>query len=234
VIIGLTGLYCAGKNHVGRLLEKRDLPVLDADKIGHDVIRQETEKIISRFGEKILDSKGTVDRKLLGKLVFGNPAELATLEAIIHPAVNNITEEWVIHREAEQSGLCVINAALLHKSSVYNRLGAILVVYAPFLVRFFRAIRRDKSSPWGIFKRICSQKDLPGHKNGKTQSQLFSCPADIYTIRNSGFSGSRRNLEKRIDAILEGLNHGKEKIITGRGFGGGISGDRIQRCDPDI
>ena len=205
MIIGLTGLYCAGKNHVSLLLEKRGLSVLDADKVGHDVIQRETEKIVLRFGKKILDSQGTVNRSVLGKLVFGNPAELAALEAIIHPAVNNLTEEWLAHQAANQNSHCVINAALLHKSSVFNRLGAILVVCAPFSIRFFRAIKRDKRDPWELIKRIRSQKDLPRYKNRKTQPQLFSCPADIYTIQNSGFSGSRRNLEKQIDAVFSKL-----------------------------
>jgi len=234
MIIGLTGRYCAGKNHIGLLLEKRGLPVLDADKLGHEVIRREAEKIILRFGKEILAPQGVIDRKKLGKLVFGCPEKLAALEAIIHPAVNALTEEWIGTREKTRNGLCVINAALLHKSSVYNRLGAVIVVCAPFIVRVFRAVKRDKLPLGAALKRILSQKGFPRYKARPKQAQLFFCPADIYSIHNSGFPGSLLGLEKRIDAILEGLSHGKEKITDGCGFGRGGSGNRSKRCDSNF
>ena len=235
MLIGLTGLYCAGKNHIGLLLEKLGLPVLDADKLGHEVINRETKAIISRFGKGIMGSDGQIDRKLLGKHVFGRPEELTALEKIVHPGVDLLIEQWINTENVRQAGYCVINAALLHKSSVFGNLNAIIVVHAPFPVRFFRALRRDKL-PLGnlgeLIKRFLSQKDFPRYKNGKYQPQLFSTAADIYTIRNSGFSGSQRALEKRIDIILEGLRHGKEKIIAGCSDGGSIPGDRGERRDP--
>jgi dephospho-CoA kinase len=234
VIIGVTGLYCAGKNHISRLLEKRGLPVLDLDKLGHEVIRRETETIVRRFGREVLDAEGFPDRRLLGKAVFGRPEELAALEAIIHPVVNCLTGEWT----ASQTGPCVINAALLHRSSAYSRLNALMVIRSPLPVRFFRAKRRDKLSPRELVKRLFSQKDFPRYRAGKGGTQLFFCPADTYIIQNSGFPGSAGGLEKRIDAILEGLCYGngtgktgKEKTTIGGGFGGSISGDCVQRSD---
>ena len=234
MIIGLTGLYCAGKNHVGLLLEKRGCPVLDADKLGYEIIHTETEKIVTIFGKKILGSDGHIDRQLLGKRVFGRPEKLAALEAIVHPGVNRLIEEWIAAEEAHRAGLCVINAALLQKSSIFERLGAIIVVYAPFPIRFFRALRRDKRSPWELFKRFWSQKDFPHYNNRKNRPKLFSSAADIYTIRNSGFSGTRRILERQLDIILEGLHHGKEKIIIGSGISRSIPCDRGECRNPDL
>jgi len=237
VIIGLTGLYCAGKNHAGLLLEKRGLPVLDVDKLGHEVIRAETDAIVRCFGGDVLGPGGQVDRRLLGKEVFGKPEALAALEAIVHPAANRLTGEWI----ARQGGSCVINAALLHKSSYYEKLSAIIVVKAPLPVRFFRAVKRDKLPFGEFFGRFFSQRDFPRYKSRRAApgaapngAQLFTDSADIYIVLNSGFPGSRRNLEKRIDAILEGLHHGKEKIIIDCGFGGSIPGDRGKRRDSDL
>ena len=250
MIIGLTGRYCAGKNHTGLLLEKRGIPVLDVDKLGHEVIEAEAEKIAARFGKEILDTGGKINRKILGKLVFGKPEELTALEAIVHPGVNRLTEEWIADKKEDkvpgtERGLCVINAALLQKSSIFGKLHAIIVVQAPFPVRFFRAVKRDKRPVWELFKRLLSQKDFPNYrksasraalsgKTGKSSPQLFFPEADIYTIRNSGFSGSPRVLEKRIEAILEGLFNGKEKIIAGRGFCGSIPGNRGKRRDSGL
>ncbi|MDR2552516.1 MAG: dephospho-CoA kinase [Treponema sp.] len=228
LLIGLTGLYCAGKNHVAALLEKRGLPILDVDRLGHEAIRTERDAIIRRFGGDILDGEGQIDRRLLGRRVFGRDEELAALEAIVHPAANALTGEWI----ARQRGPCVINAALLHRSPVLARLDGIMVVRAPLPVRFFRAWKRDSLPPKELIKRFFSQKDFPFMQIRR--AQLFFGASDIYTIENPGFPGSQRNLENQIDVILEGLCHGKEKITACSCFGGSIPGNRGGRCDPCV
>jgi dephospho-CoA kinase len=50
MLIGLTGLYCAGKNYVSAILKKRGLPVLDIDKLGYQVLESEKESVFARFG----------------------------------------------------------------------------------------------------------------------------------------------------------------------------------------
>jgi len=199
MLIGLTGMYCAGKNLIASLLEKRGLPVLDVDKVGHGVIENVKEAIFGRFGDDIRNSDGSVNRKQLGAKVFGNNNELSALEAIVHPEVNLLTEEWVASRD----GNCVINAALLHKSSVFKRLDCIIVVRAPLIVRLFRAKRRDKLPLTVLIKRLSSQKQF--------NSQYLSGNADIYRVENPGIcrfgssAGSVKaeaRLERRIDAIL--------------------------------
>jgi dephospho-CoA kinase len=191
-IAGLTGLYCAGKNYIASLLEKRGVPVLDVDRLGHEALENRRDAIALRFGQDVL-GKGGVDRRALGKRVFGKPEELAALEAIVHPAANALTEGWI----AGQEGLCVVNAALLHRSIVFPRLKSIIIVRAPFPVRFFRALRRDKYPPWDLWKRFSSQKEF--------RAQYFSEKADIYTVDNPGFPGSKRSLEYRLDTILKDL-----------------------------
>jgi dephospho-CoA kinase len=201
VIIGLTGAYCAGKNHIAAILEKHGFPVLDVDKIGYKVIETQKQKIVSRFGEDILKADGTVNRKSLGSKVFGKPGELADLEAIIHPAVNLETAAWI---EAQQRP-CVINAALLHRSSAFSTLSALIVVEAPLLTRFFRAKKRDKLSFKDLFRRFASQKSF--------SSQYFQKKTDIYRVKNPGyfgfigFLGARfvKKPEDRINEILSDL-----------------------------
>jgi len=187
-IMGLTGSYCAGKNYIALSLEKRLFPVLDVDKLGHEVIESEKERLITRFGEDILGPQGLIDRKKLGQKVFGRPKELAALEEIIHPAVNNKTLEWI---NARQEKACFINAALLHRSSAFELLDAVIVVKAPLLVRLFRAKKRDRL-PWmSLFKRFWSQR--------KFRYQFFAKKTDTYRVSNS-FGCT--NLEERIDEIL--------------------------------
>ena len=195
-LFGLTGTYCAGKNHVALLLEQRGLPVLDVDKLGYQVIETAKERIVARFGKDILDAGGLIDRKRLGAKVFGAPGELAALEDIIHPEVNRETLAWIKSRKEKA---CVINAALLHRSSAFEALDAVIVVEAPLHVRLLRARKRDHL-PWAdLLKRFQSQRTFP--------SQYFTGKTDIYKVENSGFSGfgsrSRRSkLESRIDEIF--------------------------------
>jgi dephospho-CoA kinase len=192
-VIGLTGAYCAGKNHVALLLERRFLPVLDLDKLGHEVIKTEKDRLLARFGEDIAAPDGLIDRKRLGAKVFGKPGELAALEEIIHPAVNSETLAWI---NAKNEKPCVINAALLHRSSALELLDAVIIVEAPFLIRLLRARKRDHL-PWSsLLKRFRSQRQF-GY-------QFFKEKTDIYRVENSGF-GKRSlvdKLEKRIDEIL--------------------------------
>ena len=200
MIIGLTGTYCSGKNHIAGFLEGRRLPVLDADKLGHVVIETEKEVILERFGGDILNPDNTINRKLLGEKVFGRPQELAALEAIIHPAVNRLTDAWI----QEQNGRpCVINAALLHRSSVFPVLDAVILVQASVFTRLIRAKKRDHL-PWhDLVRRFCSQNEF--------RSQYFSEKADIYKVENPSPFGLKLSLlfntgakkpQDRVDEIL--------------------------------
>jgi dephospho-CoA kinase len=201
MLIGLTGTYCAGKNHVAALLERRGLPTLDVDKLGYAAIETEKAAIVFRFGGDIARPDGTIDRRRLGEKVFGKLEEMAALEAIIHPAANRLTDEWI----ARQGGKpCVINAALLHKSSAFERLDCLILVSAPFLIRLLRARRRDGLSWFTLLKRFASQQDFT--------TQYLAGKADIYKVENPGFQWGpglpedrgrfEAKLERRIDAIL--------------------------------
>ena len=195
-LIGLTGKYCAGKNHASLLLKQRGFAALDVDKLGHEVIKTETARLAARFGGDILGADGFVDRKRLGAKVFGKSEELAALEEIIHPAVNRETLAWIQQRTEKVS---VINAALLHRSSAFELLDAVIIVEAAFPVRLLRAKKRD-GLPWSVLlKRFASQRDF--------SSQYSRGKADIYRVQNSGFSCFNgrflhRRLENRIDEIL--------------------------------
>jgi dephospho-CoA kinase len=193
MLIGLTGTYCAGKNHVAALLEKRGLPALDVDRLGHAAIESEKEAVFARFGGDLRLPDGTVDRRLLGRRVFGKKQELAALEAIVHPAANRMTEEWIA---AQNGGNCVINAALLHRSSVFQRLDCLILVSAPVLVRLLRARKRDRLSWFSLFRRFASQKNFT--------AQYLAGNADIYRVENPAFPWERgfSVLEQRIDEIL--------------------------------
>jgi dephospho-CoA kinase len=90
-IIGLTGAIGTGKSLVRKMLEHKGALTIDADQLAHGAYIKGTaafDTIHHRFGNKILDESGQIDRKHLGDLVFKNPQVLMELEKLIHPLVS--------------------------------------------------------------------------------------------------------------------------------------------------
>jgi dephospho-CoA kinase len=198
MLIGLTGKYCAGKNHAAAILERRGFPVLDVDKLGHAALESKKDEVFSRFGNEVKNSDGSVNRRLLGEKVFGKKNEIMALEAIVHPQTDRMVMEWI---SSQNGKTCVINAALLHKMAVFGRFDHVLLITAPFIVRLLRAKRRDRLSWISIFRRLMSQK--------RFTLQYLAGNADIYIVENpwtgrffqdSAVKGTK--LERRIDEFL--------------------------------
>lgn len=200
-LIGLTGGYCAGKNYIGRILSTMGFEMLDIDILGHQALNNAARQIKVRFGKDCIKPDGKVDRRKLGDLVFNKPEELAALEAIVHPEANRLTEAWVQQRPGKT---LILNAALLHRSSLFNQLDCIILVKAPLWVRIIRAKFRDRLSLGQIFARIRSQKEF--------LSQYSEKKADIHIVRNRGFCRFLDPLNRRI------ARHRLRKILKREGM----------------
>lgn len=90
VRIGLTGPIGCGKSTVAARLATHGAIVIDADRLARDVTapgEPAVAAIAQRFGQDLVDREGRLDRAALGRIVFADPAALADLEAIVHPAV---------------------------------------------------------------------------------------------------------------------------------------------------
>jgi len=106
ILLGLVGRIGAGKSTVARLLAARGADVIDADRIAHEVLADPTiaRRVAMRLGPESLRGDGTVDRRRVARLVFGDSAghrrRLEALEAILHPVVR----ARISDRIAEGSG----------------------------------------------------------------------------------------------------------------------------------
>lgn len=90
--MGLTGGLASGKTTVAGLLRSKGYPVIDADEIARLVVRPGSpglQAVLSTFGQELRLPDGTLDRRALGRKVFGQPQELLKLEAIVHPLVQD-------------------------------------------------------------------------------------------------------------------------------------------------
>ena len=107
-VIGIFGLICSGKSSFSKLLAKElNALYIDADIIGHEALNDKIKKeeLIKEFSSDILDNNGNIDRKKLGKIVFGNSKKLRKLESINYPYIEdkvykliNSTDKDIIKR----------------------------------------------------------------------------------------------------------------------------------------
>ena len=127
-VVGLTGPIGAGKTTVAAILRELGAKVLDADAI------------VQTFGTKVLGEDKEIDRAKLAALVFGDPAQLAKLERILHPRViARVLEARKMLREGE---VLVIEAIKLLESGLRNVCDEIWVVIAPRAVMIERLATR--------------------------------------------------------------------------------------------
>ncbi len=132
IVIGLTGGIGTGKSTVAVMLEKLGAAVVDADALGHRVIASpDTVKaLVAAFGRGILDGAGAVDRERLGKIVFGDPAKLETLNNLTHPRINDLAKQEIDALRAE-GRVVVVDAPLLVEAGWAARCDEVWVTVAP-------------------------------------------------------------------------------------------------------
>jgi dephospho-CoA kinase len=109
--VGLTGNIGTGKSTVARMLADLGAEAVDADQVTREVMRAGTPvhaAIVEAFGPEVLAPDGEIDRKRLGEVVFADPAALARLESIVHPA----TIEAVARRVAASDARVVVIEAI--------------------------------------------------------------------------------------------------------------------------
>jgi dephospho-CoA kinase len=115
-LIGLIGPIGSGKSAVAGWLAERGAAVIDADEVTRQMMAPGTplaEAIIARFGEAYRRPDGSLDRAALGRLVFADPARLAELEAIVHPAVGARLDRLVAAARAAGPPAVVLEAIKL-------------------------------------------------------------------------------------------------------------------------
>ena len=144
-VIGLVGGVGSGKSTVGRLLEQLGCVRIDGDVIGHEVLRQGevVEQIAGRWGRQMLDAQGQVDRRRLAQVVFADPAEMAALNAIMHPRIGAEIERQVAAARARPGvPAVVVDAAVLLEAGWDDVCTHLLFVRADDATRRARAAAR--------------------------------------------------------------------------------------------
>ncbi len=161
ILIGLTGPSGAGKGTVADIFASYGLPVLDADKIYHELLLPPSpclDAIAERFGSHVLSSDGTLDRRALGDTVFSDREALNDLNHIAHRFVM-----LEVNKRVDQLRLSGVRAAILDAPQLFEAeaekiCSSVVSVLADRELRVARIMKRDGIDEAHALKRINAQK----------------------------------------------------------------------------
>ena len=162
--VGLTGGLASGKSFVGRELANLGCLLIRADELGHQVLEpggDAYDSTVREFGTAILNSDRTIDRRKLAALVFHDPAQLAKLNALVHPPVQawerRLMDEYAA---THPRGIAVVEAAILVETGSYRNYAKLIVAVCSEEQQIERAMSRDGMTREQVLDRLSRQMPL--------------------------------------------------------------------------
>lgn len=196
LLVALTGGIAAGKSMVADRLEELGAVHIDADRVAREVVEPGTPalaRIVEVFGGRVLQRDGSLDRAALGDIVFADAEARATLNAIVHPAVRERTEQlFADAAAADPRAVVLYNVPLLTETGRERRFDLIIVVHASAATRRRRLIDDRGMSAEEADQRIAAQAsdaerlaiaDFVIDNDGDRASTLASVDALWRTLR---------------------------------------------------
>ena len=191
-IIGLTGGIGTGKSTVSKILLSLGVPVVDADQISRSLLEPGSPyiaKLVSIFGDWMIDSAGNVDRKKLGEKIFSSPELRIQLEKFLHPLIKEEIHRLIEEYRVQKVELLVLDIPLLFEGAYWqSRVDQVWLVDLLEKVQFARIMNRDGLTEEGAERRIEAQMSL-GDKR-----EL----ADVIIENNGTFE----ELEKKVGQLV--------------------------------
>ncbi len=162
-LVGITGQIASGKTCVARMYKEMGAFLIDADKIGHELLKDSEIKkqLIKEFGEDILDDDNEVIRDELAAKVFSSSDNLEAINKIMSKRiVSEIREVIAELQENRFPGIVVIDAALFPKWDIVKAMDIVILIEAPKWQRLNRLVRQRGLTPEDSNIRIDVQEEL--------------------------------------------------------------------------
>ena len=195
--VGLTGSIAVGKSFVCGVFSELGAAVLDADQSARDVVAKDTvglRKIVGEFGPGILKEDGTLDREIMGSIVFADEQKRQLLNSIVHPLVFEKQNRWISEMEnKDPNGIAIVDAALMIESGGFRRFDKLIVVWCEPDIQLKRLMLRNNLSESEALARINAQ--MP-----QEEKKGF---ADYLIDTSKGFEESRRQTESVFEELKE-------------------------------
>ncbi len=193
--VALTGGIATGKSHVRARFEAFGVPTIDSDVLARDALAPGTPglvAVIDRFGREVLHPDGSLDRRKLAGVVFADPDARRALEAIVHPDVRRVTDDWFASLDARTHPYAIADIPLLYEVGRDRDFDLVVVAACDPDTQAQRVMKRDGVSETDARQRIVVQ--LPISEKARR--------AD-YVIRTDGtFADTTR----QIQIVWEALN----------------------------
>ncbi|MCP9471962.1 MAG: dephospho-CoA kinase [Nitrospira sp.] len=164
VLVGLTGGVATGKSTVASMFKRCGAVVIDADALARSVVepgKPAWREIVKSFGKTVLNPDRTINRRVLGGIVFRDPEQLRRLERIVHPRVSRAQRRLVRSAFArDPRAVVVYDVPLLFEAGIERTVDHIIVVSADRDIQIARLQNRDGLSRADAIRRIKSQMPL--------------------------------------------------------------------------
>ena len=194
-VIGLCGGSGSGKGTVASIFAKLGIPAIDTDAVYHTLTSEKSpclDALVEQFGDGILASNGSLDRKKLTEIVFyGDNSEInrQILNKIAHKHVLDKTRELISEYRKEGKHAAIVDAPLLFESGFDKECDIVIAVTASENTRLERITKRDKISFEKAKLRIRAQ--LPDE---------YLAANSKYTVKNEG---NLSDLTAAVETIAE-------------------------------
>ena len=178
LVIGLTGPTGAGKGAVATIFEGYGIPVINADRVYHELITPPSsclQELVEIFGKEILLPDGSLNRRALASIVFNDPAAREKLNTVTHRYVMEEIMTRIERLRRDGIPVAALDAPQLFEAGAHKACGAVVSVLAERQTRLERIVARDSITPEAAMRRILAQKS----------DEFFKTHSD-YIIENNG------------------------------------------------
>ena len=192
--IALTGSIATGKSTVAEIFAGYGFPVIDADRIAHQILDKQAAQIAALFGQTYI-VQGKVDRKALGRLIFSDTQKRQELEHLLHPLIQEEIQSQAKSLDTLQKPY-LVDIPLFFEHNRYP-ISRVIVVYTPRHIQLERLVQREGYTLQEAQRRIDTQMDIEQKRSLAT-----------WVIDNSG---DRRALEAECQRVKDLIFRGALK-----------------------
>ncbi len=193
IIIGLTGPTGSGKSSACKLCKSYGLTHIDCDLLARKAVEKGSDglkALVNAFGNEILNTDGTLNRKLLAKIAFSDTAKTELLNATIFPFIRELV------LEETKEGNILLDAPTLFESKIDNICFKTIAVLSDKETRLKRITKRDNLTKEEALTRINA---------GKTDN-FYQKYADYVIYNNKTEQEFLKEFGLILESILKGEN----------------------------
>ncbi len=197
VVVGLTGNMAAGKSTVAEAWRRAGAPVVSADELARQAVEPGSPglaRVAHLLGPGAVGPDGAMDRAAVRRMVFGDDGLRRGLEAIVHPEVKRLRDEWTARQRGAGRGVAVWEIPLLFEAGIEADADVVVLVDAPREVRRRRAMETRGLSAEEVDAMMAAQMPAEGKRrradfvieNGGTREELAERAREVLARIRSG------------------------------------------------